>query len=345
MGKGSVSSGGAESLYMKGAEQLAAAAQVASQYFAENTALANRVIGDQQLAAKQGLQPLTSTATAALGELRSLYGLPPADPLAGIQNIFQAQAQHYESRGDIPVEFRTQFSNLASDFNLIKGEKDAAKRDQMRNDLLSKVDKTISDFSGIVPQVGTSDTYESGYFSSTVNSLKQATQQLQNADLSDEGLSPKALSNEQITEKLRNRPGYQFALGEGQRAIERGAAARGTRLSGGQLIGLAQYGQGMADQQYGAETGRLASLAGLTMPGIQQTSGISSQQAGQQGNNLMQQAQALSNNQMTAGQGYLQAYMGAGQANMQAQMQNAQQQQGLLKTGLGLAGSLLGGLF
>jgi len=46
-------------------------------------------------------------------------------------------------------------------------------------------------------------------------------------------------------------PGYQFAFDEGQRAIDRSAAARGALNSGGTLKALARYGQGMANQQYG----------------------------------------------------------------------------------------------
>lgn len=51
--------------------------------------------------------------------------------------------------------------------------------------------------------------------------------------------------------QFREDPGYQFAVDEGQRAIDRSAAARGTLNSGGTLKALARYGQGMADQQYG----------------------------------------------------------------------------------------------
>lgn len=53
-------------------------------------------------------------------------------------------------------------------------------------------------------------------------------------------------------EDFRNTPGYQFALEEGQRAIERSAAARGAGpLSGGTLRALTRYSQGVADQGFG----------------------------------------------------------------------------------------------
>ena len=50
--------------------------------------------------------------------------------------------------------------------------------------------------------------------------------------------------------QFRTDPGYQFALTEGQKAVENSGAARGTVLSGKQLKALTQYGQGVADQQY-----------------------------------------------------------------------------------------------
>ncbi len=46
-------------------------------------------------------------------------------------------------------------------------------------------------------------------------------------------------------------PGYQFALQQGLQGVERGAAAKGTLLTGGTLKGLAQYGSGLASQTYG----------------------------------------------------------------------------------------------
>jgi hypothetical protein len=45
-------------------------------------------------------------------------------------------------------------------------------------------------------------------------------------------------------------PSYQFRLGEGQKALERSAAARGTLLGGGTLKALTNYGQKAASQEY-----------------------------------------------------------------------------------------------
>jgi hypothetical protein len=45
-------------------------------------------------------------------------------------------------------------------------------------------------------------------------------------------------------------PGYQFRLAEGQKALERSAAARGGLNSGGTLKALARYSQGVASDEF-----------------------------------------------------------------------------------------------
>lgn len=62
---------------------------------------------------------------------------------------------------------------------------------------------------------------------------------------------------------FRADPGYQFALNEGRRAVDSSGAARGLNLSGAQLKGLTNYGQGMADQTYGNWFNRNLNLANM----------------------------------------------------------------------------------
>lgn len=50
---------------------------------------------------------------------------------------------------------------------------------------------------------------------------------------------------------LERDPSYRFRLTEGQRALERGASARGGLLSGGTLRGLERYAQDYASTEYG----------------------------------------------------------------------------------------------
>ncbi|HEU4805006.1 MAG TPA: hypothetical protein VFS91_04240 [Nitrobacter sp.] len=58
-------------------------------------------------------------------------------------------------------------------------------------------------------------------------------------------------------------PGYDFRLGEGLRAVENSAAARGILQSGGTLKGIDRYAEGMAASDFGDRFNRLSTLAGM----------------------------------------------------------------------------------
>lgn len=81
-------------------------------------------------------------------------------------------------------------------------------------------------------------------------------------------------------------PGYMFRMQEGQKALERSAAARGGLMSGGFAKGLEKYSQGVASQEYqnaydrfnadrDRRFGRLATLSGQG----QQATGVMSSAA------------------------------------------------------------------
>lgn len=57
-------------------------------------------------------------------------------------------------------------------------------------------------------------------------------------------------------------PGYQFRFGEGQRAVESGAAARGMLMSGGTLKDLTRFGQGVASGDFNDQFNRYMAIAG-----------------------------------------------------------------------------------
>jgi hypothetical protein len=58
-------------------------------------------------------------------------------------------------------------------------------------------------------------------------------------------------------------PSYKFRLGEGLKALDRQAAARGGLISGGALKAAQRYGQDVASTEFGNAYNRLASMAGL----------------------------------------------------------------------------------
>lgn len=63
--------------------------------------------------------------------------------------------------------------------------------------------------------------------------------------------------------QLANDPGYQFRMAEGQKALERSAAAKGGLASGGFMKGLDRYSQGLASDEFGNRFNRLAGVAGM----------------------------------------------------------------------------------
>lgn len=149
-------------------------------------------------------------------------------------------------------------------------------------------------------------------------------------------------------------PGYAFRLSEGQKALERSAAARGGLMSGATGKALTRYGQEMGSQEYQnafnryqaerqARLSPLQSLAGVGQTTSQQLAG----QAGQFGSNLAETigagAQARASGYMgTAGAigGGLNQYLNYSQN----QAQNALLQQALNRGNIGMSfGSGYGG--
>jgi hypothetical protein len=98
-------------------------------------------------------------------------------------------------------------------------------------------------------------------------------------------------------------PGYAFRLGEGQKALERSAAARGGLISGGALKAATRYGQDMGSQEYQNAFNRYQTSRANQLQPL---------------GNLMSMGQSAASNQGTAAGNYGtnagQAYMARGQA-------------------------------
>jgi hypothetical protein len=136
-------------------------------------------------------------------------------------------------------------------------------------------------------------------------------------------------------EEMRD-PGYAFRLAEGQKALERSAAARGGLISGGALKAAQRYGQEMGSQEFQnaynrALTGYNANQSANTLAynqlaGISGTGQTSAQQianqAGQYGANVGNLASATgassANALLAQGNARASAYGGYGQAAGQA---------------------------
>ena len=119
-------------------------------------------------------------------------------------------------------------------------------------------------------------------------------------------------------------PGYAFRLGEGQKALDRQAAARGGLISGGALKAAQRYGQEMGSQEYQnafnryqtereARLGPLQSLAGLGPTSANQLGAAGQQYGANVGNIGMGAGEAQGNALLAGAQARGSAYQGIGQ--------------------------------
>lgn len=140
-----------------------------------------------------------------------------------------------------------------------------------------------------------------GYFDPYNQAGQQSLASLQQLAAAGGGLDNKFSFNQG---DLQNDPGYQFTLAEGQKAIQRSAAAQGGLFSGGTLKSLAGYTTGLANTTFGdafnrAKTtfdtnqnvalqrvGTLQGLAGMGLQGAAGSSGVVGDTARQQSGNI-----------------------------------------------------------
>jgi len=115
---------------------------------------------------------------------------------------------------------------------------------------------------------------------------------------------------------LMSAPGFQFRIQEGQKALERSAAARGTLLTGGTLKAITRYGQDFASNEYNNRYNQLYGLSNLGLNAANSSANLGSSYAANAGN--------LYQNQANTGTGLItqganaQAAGTVGQANAQA---------------------------
>jgi hypothetical protein len=124
-------------------------------------------------------------------------------------------------------------------------------------------------------------------------------------------------------------PGYQFNLDQGNQAIERMAAARGLRMSGGTMKAGARFASGLASNEYGNFYDRIAGLAsgGAAATGAQVALGTNYgnarnanewQRAGMQGQGFQNTGNAVSNIYSNLGAGIGNAFANIGNAGQAA---------------------------
>ncbi len=137
-------------------------------------------------------------------------------------------------------------------------------------------------------------------------------------------------------QQAENTPGYQFALQQGENAMQASAAANGSLLTGGTMNALDSYAQGLADTNYNNiynqalqgyqtnyntwanqqanEFNRLSALSGTGQTAAQQLNSLGATTAGQVGNTLSNTAGQIGQQMNNAGAAIGSGYVGASNA-------------------------------
>jgi hypothetical protein len=126
-------------------------------------------------------------------------------------------------------------------------------------------------------------------------------------------------------EQFQADPGYAFRLSEGQKALDRSAAARGGLISGGALKAATRFGQDMGSQEYTnafnryqaerqARLGPLQSLTGMGQTTAQQIGAAGAQNASAIGGYGMAGANAAAEGYMGSANARASGYMGTSNA-------------------------------
>jgi hypothetical protein len=115
-------------------------------------------------------------------------------------------------------------------------------------------------------------------------------------------------------QQFQQDPGYAFRLSEGQKGLDRQAAARGGLISGGALKAAQRYGQEMGSQEYTNAFNRYQTERNARLNPLQSLAGVgqtATNQLGQAGQNYATNAgQALG----AAGQAQASGYIGMANA-------------------------------
>jgi len=119
-------------------------------------------------------------------------------------------------------------------------------------------------------------------------------------------------------QQFQQDPGYAFRLGEGMKALERSAAARGGLLSGATMKGIQRYGQDLGSQEYMNAFNRYQAERQAALNPLQSLAGMGQTTAAQLGQAGMMAGQNMGQTMMGAGAARASGYVGQANALNQA---------------------------
>lgn len=217
----------------------------ASDAAAQQSASADKAVAEQRRQYdlnRQDLAPWRNSGSAALSKLDMLLGITPtADPSA-------AGKPSTSSASGATTTTTPNVAGAGGQMVFARG-KNGATRTVIIPEGSEIAANTFYDMSGNL--IGPGQTAHSSTTNTTTPSapaVDPATQDPQYGSLLKDFTTQDFLAGQD--------PAYQFRMDEGQKAIERSAAARGGALSGRAVKEAERYGQDAASQEYGAAFNR-----------------------------------------------------------------------------------------
>jgi hypothetical protein len=132
-------------------------------------------------------------------------------------------------------------------------------------------------------------------------------------------LVPLAMDYRPFTaERMYNDPGYGFRLSEGQKMIDRQAAARGGLISGGALKAAARYGQDYASGEYTNALNRYLAERNAQLGPLQSLAGVGQSATNYVGNAAQNMGQAQAQGAQAIGNAQASGYIGGSNVLNQA---------------------------
>lgn len=258
---------------------------------------ANQISDSQYQQTRTDMAPWRNAGGSAIGQLAYLLGLPGYGPSAA-QPAGSLSAIGRRAAGTLPP------GSPASGATLPAPSPIGGKGDSMAYGVVNQMSPTepggIFDPASAPGQLGAGGSSTLDYaYNPKSQTWEPAAGAAYNPQLGDFG----SLSRDFSMSDFQADPGYQFRFDEGQKALERSAAAKGRALGGGTLKALTRYGQDMGSQEYGNAFNRfqtnrntrfnqLAAVAGIGQTANGQLAQLGQTNALSQGNNLMGAANA-----------------------------------------------------
>jgi hypothetical protein len=148
-------------------------------------------------------------------------------------------------------------------------------------------------------------------------------------------------------DQFQEDPGYAFRLSEGQKALERQAAARGGLISGGALKAATRYGQEMGSQEYTNAFNRYQTERAAQLQPLQSLAGVGQTSAQTLGNAGQAMTAGISSSLGNYGNAASEAIGAAGQARASGYVGQANALTGALSSGTNMymQGQMMNRLF